>query len=167
MKKTILFSTIISMFTFAGIAYAGETLPETTPETETEIAIDIDLADNEGLLNNKAKVTVDLSNGWVVEFDYDAMFLYENEDDDDFVGSAMLLNEEAFKEFKEEAQASDTYKEYARSFSYVDEDGAEDHFYSLAPNVYLVISVEKGADPDEVIERINVELLETEETETE
>ena len=149
-KKAMIFATISSML----LAFA---IPAFATEAETE----------SGLIDKKAKVTVDLSDGWFAEFEDDAVYLYVNEKDEDFAGSAMLLDEDAFKELEEEAQKSKSYKEYARSFSYVDMYGAENHFYSLAPDVYLVISVEKGNDADEVTERISVELVEAEETETE
>ena len=114
MKKFIVLATIVAMLSFSMLAYASEDEYPTYDQTASAIL------DQGGA---EVQVIVDITNGWSVEFARGAVYLY-TEGVDPFdttteaVAMGLTLDEEVFKEYMEEAQASDSYKEYAQSFSY-------------------------------------------------
>lgn len=153
MKKFIVLATIVAMLSFSMLAYASEDEYPTYDQTASAIL------DQGGA---EVKVIVDVTNGWSVEFARGAVYLY-TEGVDPFdttteaVAMGLTLDEEVFKEYMEEAQASDSYKEYAQSFSYTEEDGSVDYFFSVGPDAYFMISVlDDSVDPDIVSSRFSI-----------
>lgn len=108
---------------------------------------------------NAVKVTVDLSDGWSAEFAPGAVYLSEGSASEDVEADAigLTLDKEVFDEYQELAVESDSYREYARCFSYVDDEGHTCFFYSVGPDAYFMIQVWSDEDPDEVSSRFAVE----------
>ena len=153
MKKTalILGAALVTM----GLSMTGfgaETESEFIPAFEQSASAWLDQDENE------VHVTVDLTDGWSVEFAHGAAYLYDAPvtPDLDAAAIALTLDEDTFKEYSETAVESDSYMEYARSFSYTDEEGWQNYFYSLGPDAYFMISVAPDADGDAVSSRFSI-----------
>lgn len=154
MKKTI-----IALITSASLAvclstigFAAETETDWYPTYEQTASAYLDQDGNE------VKVTVDLTGGWSVEFAPGAVYLYEGDTDGEATALGITLDEEVFQDYMKTAQESDSYKEYARSFAFTEEDGYTDYFFALSPDAYFMISVRPGEDSEIVRSRISVEL---------
>lgn len=164
MKKAITLGVIIALMGTM-IALADETEFFPTYEQTASAYLDQD--------GNEVKVTVDLTGGWSVEFAPGAVYLYDGTVNENAPATALgiTLDEEVFQDHMKAAQESDSYREFARSFAYTEEDGTNDYFFTLAPDAYFMISVSPDADGDIVSSRFSVErvdfLAPYEETETE
>ena len=106
-------------------------------------------------------VTVDLSDGWSVEFALGAVYLYNGriEKNTEAVAMGLTLDREVFDEYVAEASEKDEYKEYARSISYADGDGTHRYLYSLSPDVGFLIAVSPEVNGDDTASRFSIELL--------
>ena len=69
----------------------------------------------------------------------------------------LTLDQEVFEEYAALAPEKDSYREFARSFTYTEEDGINYYFFSIGPDSYFMISVSPDADGDAVSSRISVE----------
>ena len=107
---------------------------------------------------NEVHVTVDLTDGWSVEFAHGAAYLYDENvtPDLDAAAIALTLDKETFDDYAKTAAESDSYREFARSFAYTDEEGWQNYFYSLGPDVYFMVSVAPEADGDAVSSRFSI-----------
>lgn len=122
--------------------------------------------------DNKVGVTIDLSDGWSVEFALGAVYLYNGriEENSEAVAMGITLDKAVFDEYVAEASEKNEYREYARSIAYADGDGTHRYLYSLSPDVGFLIAVSPEVDGDDTASRFSIELLEQEisdETETE
>ena len=148
MKKAISLCVIISLLgAFAVFADETEFFP--TYEQTASAYLDQD--------GNEVKVTVDLTGGWPVEFAPGAVYLYEGETEGEATALGLTLDKETFQDYMETAQASESYREFARSFTFTEEDGSNDYFFSLGPDAFFMISVNPNADGDTVSSRISAE----------
>ena len=155
MKKTLSLSTVTVALamSISTVAFCAETETEFIPTYEQTASAWLDQGENE------VKVTVDLTGGWSAEFAHAAVYLYDGEVDEntDATALGLTLDEKVFKEYAADAPDRDNYREFARSFSFTEEDGWTDYFYSVGPNAYFMISVSPGADADAVSMRFSVE----------
>lgn len=150
MKKAITLGVIIALMSTM-IALADETEFFPTYEQTASAYLDQD--------GNEVKVTVDLTGGWSVEFAPGAVYLFDGTVDENAPATALgiTLDEDVFQDHMKAAQESDSYREFARSFAYTEEDGTNDYFFSLGPDAYFMISVSPDADGDIVSSRFSVE----------
>ena len=76
-----------------------------------------------------------------------------------------------FQEYTKEAKNSDSYREFAHCFSFTEENGYTDYFFSPGSGSFFMISVRPGEDSAIVRSRISIEpaefLVPEPETETE
>ena len=155
MKKAAIALIGAATFTLglATVGFGSETESEWFPTFEQTASAWLDQGENE------VKVTVDLAGGWSAEFAHAAVYLYDGEVDEntDATALGLTLDEKVFKEYAADAPDRDNYREFARSFSFTEEDGWTDYFYSVGPNAYFMISVSPGTDADAVSMRFSVE----------
>ena len=150
MKKVITLGVIISLMSTM-IVFADETEFFPTYEQTASAYLDQD--------GNEVKVTVDLTGGWSVEFAPGAVYLYDGTVDENTPATALgiTLDEDVFQDHLKAAQEIESYREFARSFAYTEEDGTNDYFFSLGPDTFFMISVSPDADGDIVSSRFSVE----------
>lgn len=160
MRKNIiaLIAAAAISVTASGIVLSAETEGDFIPTYEQTASAYLD---QDG---SKIKVTLDITGGYCAEFVEDAAFLYDGTVDEDTwpIASGVTLDEEAFDEFMDMATASDSYREFARSFTYTDDDGTNHYFYSLGPDAYFMISVNADMNGDDISSRFSMELLDEE-----
>ena len=152
MKKLIILYIVVLMFSFSVMTYADETEAIYIPTSDQTASAILDQGENE------IEVTVDLSDGWSVEFAPGAVYLYEGRISEDSELSALgvTLDEEIFNEYLEFALDQDSYKEYAHCFSYVDEFGYTSYFYKIETDAYFMITVFPEEDPLEISARFSM-----------
>ena len=107
----------------------------------------------------EVRVTVYLSDGWSVYFARGAAYLYDGPADDnaDAAAIGITLDEEVFNEYVADARSHDSYREFARSFTYTEDDGSNLYFFTVGPDAYFMIDVSPEADGDAVSSRFSVE----------
>ena len=163
MKKAFVLCVIISMMC-SMIAFADET-ESFFPTYEQTASAYLDQS------GKAVKVTVDLTGGWSVEFAPGAVYLYEGNTDGEAAALGITLDEEVFQEYTKEAKNSDSYREFAHCFSFTEENGYTDYFFSPGSGSFFMISVRPGEDSAIVRSRISIEpakfLVPEPETETE
>ena len=157
MKKTIiaLMSAAIFALGLTSAGFGAETETDWFPTYAQTASAWLDQGPNE------VKVTVDLTGGWSCEFAHAAVYLYEGKADENTpaVAIGLTLDEEVFNEYVADAPDSDNYREFARSFSFTEEDGSTDYFFSVGPDAFFMISVSPDAagDADAISSRFSVE----------
>ncbi len=153
MKKVICIGAAVLAMSFPLTTFCAETESDFIPTFEQTASAWLDQGENE------VKVTVDLTDGWSVEFAKGAAYLYDGEADENAEAAAigLTLDEEVFTEYMEAAQSSDSYREFAHSFTFTEEDGTNDYFFSVGPDAYFMIAVNPKADGDAVSSRFSVE----------
>ena len=165
MKKAFVLCVIISMMC-SMIAFADETELFFPTYEQTASAY----LDQSG---KAVKVTVDLTGGWSVEFAPGAVYLYEGNTDGEATALGITLDEEVFQDYTKEAKNSNSYsyREFAHCFSFTEENGYTDYFFSPGSGSFFMISVRPGEDSAIVRSRISIEpaefLVPEPETETE
>ena len=87
-----------------------------------------------------------------------AVYLYDGKADVNNPAAAigLTLDEDVFQDYMKTAQESDSYREYAHSFAFTEEDGTNDYFFSPGPDTYFMIAVSSEADGDIVSARFSV-----------
>jgi len=155
MKKTAiaLAGAAALAFGFTAVGFGAETESEEYPTYEQTASAWLDQGGNEVL------VTVDLTGGWSAEFAHGAVYLYDGKVDENTPATAIAvtLDQEVFEEYVASAPSQENYREFARSFSYTEEDGSTDYFFSVGPDAYFMISVSPEEDADTVSSRFSVE----------
>ena len=110
---------------------------------------------------NEVAVTVDLSDGWTVDFAPSAVYLYDgpNNDDTDAVAIGLTLEEDVYNGYIADAENQTDYRMDDGITSYIEEDGSYDYFFEVGDDskAYFMISVNKDAEGDAVMSRIAVE----------
>ena len=151
MKKFLVLCLVVFVLSFSVATFAAEkeVFIPTFEQTATAIL------DQDG---NEVEVTVDLTDGWSVEFARGAVYLTAGKasEDTDVAAIGLTLDEDVFTEYMAEALASDTYREFAHSFMYVDENNYSNYFYKVGTDGYFMISVSPDADGDAVSSRFSV-----------
>ena len=160
MKKAISLGMILSLIGSMAV-FGAETESTETMETEFIPTYEQTASARLDQNGNEVNVTVDLTGGWSVEFAAGAVYLYEGKVDENELAAVigLTLEEEVFNEYVADAPDRDNYREFARSFSYTEEDGWTDYFFSVGSDAYFMVSVnpEAECDPDEASSRISVE----------
>ena len=155
MKRTVvaLMSTAAIALGISSVGFCAETEAYWFPSYEQTASALLDQGANE------VRVTVDLTDGWSVEFAPGAVYLYDGTVDENAEATAigLTLDQEVFEEYAALAPEKDSYREFARSFTYTEEDGINYYFFSIGPDSYFMISVSPDADGDAVSSRISVE----------
>ena len=150
MKKAIALGVALSLMGTM-IAFGAETESDYPTYEQTATAY----LDQDG---NEVIVTVDLTGGWSVEFAPGAVYLYDGKADVNNPAAAigLTLDEDVFQDYMKTAQESDSYREYAHSFAFTEEDGTNDYFFSPGPDTYFMIAVSPEEDGDIVSARFSV-----------
>ena len=155
MKKTLSLVAVTAALamSISPIAFSAETETEFIPAYEQTASALLDQGGNE------VRVTVDLTGGWSAEFAPGAVYIYDGKADENAEATAigLTLDEKVFKEYAADAPDQDNYREFARSFSYTEENGWVDYFYSVGSDAYFMISVSPDLDADAVSMRFSVE----------
>ena len=114
MKKAICIGAAVLAMSFPLTTFCAETESDFIPTFEQTASAWLDQGENE------VKVTVDLTDGWSVEFAKGAAYLYDGTADENAEAAAigLTLDEEVFTEYMEAAQNSDSYREFAHSFTF-------------------------------------------------
>ena len=163
MKKAIALGVALSLMGTM-IAFGAETESDYPTYEQTATAY----LDQDG---NEVIVTVDLTGGWSVEFAPGAVYLYEGNTDGEAAALGITLDEEVFQDYTKEAKNSNSYREFAHCFSFTEENGYTDYFFSPGSGSFFMISVRPGEDSAIVRSRISIEpaefLVPEPETETE
>ena len=145
MKKIVaLVGVIIMMFAFAGCGSSGG--DAAGPQTATA-TLDRD--------SNPIVLTVDLSDGWSVDFASGAAYLYDGPEGGDVpsVAMAMSLEKDVYEGYIKDAKDQPNYKELENAVSYTEDDGTTDYFTKVGDKAYLMVTVVKDADADAVFAR--------------
>lgn len=152
-RKAICLSTLALSVSTSVIAFGAENEEGFFPTFEQTASAWLDQDGNE------VKVTVDLTDGWSVEFAHGAVYLYDGKADVNTEACAIgiTLDEEAFRDYAADAPNRDNYREFARSFSFTEENGATDFFFTVGPDAYFMVSVNPEADGDIVSSRFSIE----------
>jgi hypothetical protein len=154
MKKNIiaLMSAAVLSAALSTAVFAAETESEFYPTYEQTASAYLDQDGHE------VKVLIDISDGFSAEFAHGAAYLYDGavSEDTEPVAVGLTLDEDVFEEYIETASASSSYREFARSFAYTEEDGTNNYFFQSGPDAYFMVSVAKGADGDAISSRFSV-----------
>ena len=152
-KAAVLCMTAVMMFSTGVFAAETESEEAFFPSFEQTASAYLDQDGNE------VAVTVDLTGGWSVEFVRGAVYLYDGkiEDGEEPVAAGYTLEKAVFEDYADEAKSSGSYREFARSFAFTEESGANDYFFSVGPDAYFMITVDADADGDAVSSRFGVE----------
>ena len=154
MKKNIiaLMSAAILSAALSSAVFAVETQSEFYPTYEQTASAYLDQDGHE------VKVVIDITGGFSAEFAHDAAYLYDGtvSEDTEPVAIGLTLDEDVFDEYIETASASTSYREFAHSFAYTEDDGTNNYFFQSGPDAYFMVSVAKGADGDSVSSRFSV-----------
>ena len=154
MKKNIiaLMSAAVLSAALSTAVFAAETESEFYPTYEQTASAYLDQDGHE------VKVVIDITGGFSAEFAHDAAYLYDGtvSEDTEPVAIGLTLDEDVFDEYIETASASTSYREFAHSFAYTEDDGTNNYFFQSGPDAYFMVSVAKEADGDAVSSRFSV-----------
>ena len=154
MKKNIiaLMNAAVLSAALSTAVFAAETESEFYPTYEQTASAYLDQDGHE------VKILIDVSDGFSAEFAHGAAYLYDGavSEDTEPVAVGLTLDEDVFEEYIETASASSSYREFARSFAYTEEDGTNNYFFQSGPDAYFMVSVAKGADGDAISSRFSV-----------
>lgn len=101
--------------------------------------------------------TVDLTDGWSVEFAAGAFFLYEGEFSEDTPAKAigLTLEQDVYEEYLASAKASDTLRELDNGVAY-DYDEGTYYVIPVGSSAYFLLDVPAGEDGDAILARIEL-----------
>ena len=103
-------------------------------------------------------VTVDLTDGWSVEFAPGAFYLYDGEirEDESIKAIGLTLDKEVYEDYLAEAQKSESCREIENGVCYVEDDGTY-YVLSVGTSAYFLLDVIDDADGgDAILERIEL-----------
>ena len=126
-------------------APAGETPSSNAPEAAHEFDFD----------DSIVRVTVDLSEGWAVEFGKMATYLYDRPVDDakDYAACGVYMDQETYDQYLSEYQSKETFtKGENGAFTYMAEDT---HYFvsKIADGTYFSIMVPAADNSEEISQR--------------
>lgn len=170
MKKAICLSLILMLFTGALAGCAGSTAstadsaPAATDApltTEAPAASAPEAAHEFDFDGSIVRVSVDLSDGWAVEFGEMATYLYNCPVDDaqDAVAYGVYMDQEEYDEYLAQLQNTDTFVQGENgAFTYKAEDT---HYYvsKIADGTYFEIMVNAADDSEEISKRFDVKYV--------
>ncbi|MCR4963512.1 MAG: hypothetical protein K6B40_06520 [Firmicutes bacterium] len=112
---------------------------------------------------NSIYVTVDLRDGWSVEFARGAIYLYDGETNGNLEAAAIgvTLDKEVYDEYYNAAVDDESFKEVEGGVFYTESDGTMDYLSKVGGNAYFLLSVDKSADGDAVYARVQLEAFDT------
>ena len=107
-------------------------------------------------------VTVDLSDGYSVEFSSNAVYLFNGEVDDHgeqvVVGYGWFIDQEEYDSWLTSSKDLKSFEEIQNGFKIVAEDGATRYLYSVTDTIYYMILVNAGFDAGRTFNRFNPEV---------
>ena len=144
MKKliSVILALCVALALMTGAALAeGRQIASATLDYDTEPVI----------------ATVDLTDGWSVEFASGAFFLYDSEFTEDTPAMAigLTLEKEVYEEYLESAKASDTLRELDNCVAYDYEEGTY-YVIPVGSSAYFLLDVPTGIDGDAILEHITL-----------
>ena len=111
--------------------------------------------------NKEVLVTLDLKDGWYVEFGENGTYLYDQIPDNktDAVAYGVYVSKEDYENDLDGYKKSKGYKEIENGI-YFEEDTLSKYIISIDDNIYYEIIIHKNANynPDKVFKRFKVEL---------
>lgn len=116
---------------------------------------------------NEVNVTVDLSDGWSVDFAPGAVYLYDGPNDEgvEAVAIGLTLDKEVYDDYIKDAKGNEDYYEEDGITFFTDDDGSANYVFEVSDSSYFMISVDGNEDADEVFNRFDVTTYELEELE--
>ena len=110
----------------------------------------------------EVSVTVDLSDGWSVEFASGALYLYDGpaypEKEADVI--ALTLDQEVYDEYIQDAENHEDARTEDGITAYSEEDGTKDYFFEVGDGsgaFFMISVVNQDEDADAAMSRIAVE----------
>jgi D-alanyl-D-alanine carboxypeptidase len=115
---------------------------------------------------NEVLVTVDLSDGWSVEFAHGAVYLYDGPNDvgKEAAAVGLTIDEEVYNEQLAIAETQDDYRADDGITAYTEPAGSKNYFFAPGENSYFMIAVSENAeeDADAIMSRISVQSVQDE-----
>lgn len=104
-------------------------------------------------------VTVDLHDGWSVEFAAGAFYLYDGDYSEDKSSTAMgiTLEKPVYEEYCEEAAAFGDCREVDGALYYTSGEGEGTCLLTVGEDAYLMVTTVPGVDCDAIMDRIHAE----------
>ena len=101
-------------------------------------------------------VTVDLKDGWNVEFGINATYLYDKKDAEDVVANAVYVSKDEYKEIVDEYKGYDSYKEIDNGITF-EESTSTKYIVKVTDDTYMMVIVRKESkyNAQEVFERFS------------
>ena len=104
-------------------------------------------------------VTIDLSDGWSVEFAAGAFYLYEGPYSEDKESTAMgiTLEKQVFEEYCEQAAASDSCRDLDGTLVYTADSGENCYLVRVGEDAFMMLTVKPETDGDAVFSRVKAQ----------
>ena len=105
---------------------------------------------------NEVCVTVDLSDGWSVDFARDAVYLYDGQSEE-AVAVGLTLDEEVYNGQITVGKDQKDYTTQDGIVAFTHTEGSRDYYFAVGEKAYFMITVSKDFDGDAVMARFTVE----------
>ena len=110
---------------------------------------------------HEVRLTVDLSDGWSVEFAHAAAYLYDGPNDGvkEAIAMGLTLEKQVYDEYLLNAEEMPGFRSDDGITTYLEEDGTQDYFFEVDGDsgAYFMVSVVPSADGDLIMSRFAVQ----------
>lgn len=141
MKKLFLSATVAAALIFCMTAFADV-------KQSASAYLDQD--------GNEVCVTVDLSDGWSVEFARRAVYLYDGQGEEP-AAVGITLDEEVYNGQVEIGKDQKDYTTEGGIVAFTHPEGSRDYYFAVGEETFFLITVSKDYDGDTVMSRFTVE----------
>lgn len=102
--------------------------------------------------------TVDLTDGWSVEFARGAAYIYDTEITEGLESTAMLvtLDKQVYEEDMAEAAKAEDYTEADGGAYYTSESGEQNYLAAVDGKAYVLITANSEADIKDIVSRVDL-----------
>ena len=120
---------------------------------EKQTAANLFEFDGHGIL-----VSVDLHDGWSIEFGLNATYLFDGENDGnrDAAAYGVYVSPEEYEEIIDEYSGYDSFREIEGGVAFTEEDGLGKYVFSVCDGVYYMIMATPGIDAADIYGRFDV-----------
>lgn len=109
---------------------------------------------------NEVSVTVDLSDGWTVEFGKNATYLYSVDSQDEAIANGVYVDKDQYGEMIREYSSYDSYEEVADGIKFQESEDLAKYVIDLGGGVYYMIMTHDTKQAEEIYARFKVEMIE-------
>lgn len=120
-------------------------------------------ATNEFVFDGKTvAVTVDLTDGWTVEYGENATYVYDGNThgDDEAIAYGVYHSKEDYEETVREYSSYDSYEEVENGIRFRESDGLSKYVMDLGNDVYYMIMASEPDQAEEIYARFDVKIVE-------